>query len=180
MKLIYYPSYIDKAVINYIATICEAISESDFDEQRFKDWLDLNDVEHKTNPSAYVKACFKRELENGRFKPRAVVEYVPNTQELINEMRNKGIVILADDTDWLNVAWWHILNVKELPIEDCVKLNRSILNYMKTKEFSEYQKLLMNSNTLKPLDIDWDMIDKEASVVHKSWIDIIDELESEE
>jgi hypothetical protein len=180
MKLIYYPSYIDNAVINYIATICEAISENDFDEERFKEWLDLNDVEHKTNPSAYVKACFKRELENGRFKPKPIVSYIPNTQELINEMRNKEIVILVDDTDWLNVAWWHILNEYKLPIDECKKLNRSILKYMKTKEFDEYKKLLMNSNTLKPLDIDWKMIEQEASVVHKNWLDIMEELESEE
>ena len=159
-----------------------ACIHEEIDIEKFKSWLSFNLVnfKSKTNQTSYFKKSFENELKKGTFKVSAKVDYLPNTQELINEMRNKGIVILADDTDWLNVAWWHILNETKLPMSECMKLNRTILRYMKTEKFSEYQKLLMNSNTLKPLGIDWKTIEQEAIVARRHWIDIMEELESEE
>ena len=167
-------------VINYINGLLMKTNDEDFDNEVFEEWLITKDIESKNNPNAYIKSCFKKELDNGTFKPKAVVDYLPNTQELVNALRDNGVIVLVEDTDWLNVAWWHILNKEKLPIEECKKLNRNILGYMKTKEFDEYKNLLMNSNTLKPLKLDWELIENEARVAHKHWLELMDELESEE
>ena len=181
MKLVNIPSYIDENAINYISIILEATNESDFDEEVFDEWLIMVDVEHKNNPSGYLRSCFKRELENGTYKPKAKVEFVPNTQEIINELRDRGMTILADDCVWLGVVLHHILNAKNMPISECKELQRKILTYMKNpKSFEEYKKLLMNANTLKQFNINWKLLEAKTQSHIETWNKLLDEIESEE
>ncbi len=180
MKLTNIPRYIDINVINYIDEITKRASSSDFDEKSFLNWLVEYDIGNKSNPSAYVKACFKKELDRGTFKPKPQVLYIPNTQVLINELREKGIAILADDSVWLNIVWEHLLNFKEGNLSELQQLNHKILKFMKTKEFSEYKELLMNSNTLKQYNINWKLLEMKVVARIKDWNSILDEFESEE
>ena len=177
------PNYIDINVINYINKILETMTEDDFDEKVFRDWLEIKDIEFKNNPNAYIKSCFKKELEKGTYKPKAKVEYVPNTQELINELRDRGMCILADESVWLSVVWGNIINIKDIDIKACKELNHKIIEYMgESKSFNDYKKLLMNSNTLKPYNINWGLLEEKTKLVILGWDKYLDELalESEE
>jgi len=181
MKLVNTPSYINEYVINYINGILTMTKEEDFSEEVFNDWLVIKDIEQKNNPNAYLKSCFKKELDNGTFKPKAIVNYVPNTQVLINALRDKGVCVLADESVWLSVVWQNILNNNYLSIEECVELNRKILMYMRTAtSFNQYKRLLMNSNTLKQFNINWDLINIKAQMVTGEWDKLLDEIGNEE
>jgi len=180
MKLLTIPNYLDIKVINYINRIVETTNENDFSEERFNEWLIEVEVESKANPSAYIRSCFKTELEKGTFRPRAKVEYIPNTQDLINQMRIKGICVLADESVWVSVLYKYLLNEKHVDSATCKKLNQSILNFMETKCFKEYKELVMNSNTLKPYDINWEYIEAETKAEINKWNAMLDDLESEE
>ena len=183
MKLVNIPNYLDQEVIKYIDVIVEAISESDFDEKMFLSWLVDNDVRNKSNPSAYIKACFKRELEAGTFRPmpKEEVHYLPNTQEFINEMRLRGICILADDSVYAKVLFEYLLNDLEIDSEILRKLNHKILKYMKQgQSFNDYKELLKQSNTLKDHKIDWEYIEKQALKEIKEWNDLLDDIEKYE
>lgn len=174
-----YPRYVDKELINYIDENVRA-SESDFDSERFNEWLIENNVESKNNPSAYIKACFKKEFERGTFRPRAKVSYVPNTQRLINELRDRGICVLADDSVWLSVVWKHLVNWKEINIKDCVELNHKILEYMgESQSFEDYKRLLMNSKTLKKYEINWNLLEEKVKFEILGWDNYLKELEIE-
>ena len=177
-KILDYPSFIDKSTILYIA---ENTHEDDFDEEVFKEWLLIKDIEHKTSPNVYIKSCFKKELEKGTFRPRAKVSYVPNTQVLINEMRDRGVCVLADESVWLSVVWEHLVNMKDIDIKVCQDLNHKILNYMdKTKSFDEYKRLLMNSKTLKQYNINWALLEEKTKMKILGWDNYLkDLLESE-
>ena len=181
MKLVNIPKYIAKDITDYIEL---NVRDDDFDENRFIDWLFEKDIEHKTNPKAYIKMCLKKEIEAGTFKPKAKVEYIPNTQPLLNDMRDKGICVLADDSVWVNVLFGYLLNNKKVDGGTCRTLNKKILDYMTTKSFSEYKDLIMKSNTLKPYDIDWNYIERETQRINKEWNGLLDDmdksLESEE
>ena len=179
MKLVNIPSYLDKELINYIDENTKRASASDFDETSFLNWLYENDIKSKGNPSAYVKSCFVKELEAGTFRPQPKVEYMPNTQVLLNEMRDREIVLLADDVVFVNVLFNYLLN-KGVDGGTCRELNRKILSYMKTHDFREYKELIKQSNTLKQYNIDWKHIDKEVKKDIKEWNDLLNELESEE
>ena len=183
MKLVNIPSYIDEHVINYIDEKTKRASSSEFDENSFLDWLEEYGVKDKQNPSAYIKACFKKELDRGTFKPKAKVKYMPNTQVLINEMRDRGICVLADEYVWVDVLFNYLLNEKKIDGATCRELNHLILNYMTTKDFREYKELLMKSKTLKPIGVDWEYIENKTKASVQEWnamLDDIEKLESEE
>ena len=180
MKLVNIPNYLDENIINYINRIIERLSSSDFEENSFLNWLYENDVESKNNPSAYIKKCFKEQLDLGTFKPKPKINYIPNTQVLANEMRDRGVVILADDSVWLSVVWEYLVNFKGVDLVELQDLNHKILNFMKTNEFSEYKELLVNSNTLKKYDINWKLIELNVDMKIKDWNSLLDEWKSEE
>ena len=177
MKLLHIPNYITKDVVNYIEL---NVDDDDFDEKVFIEWLFDKDIEHKANPNAYLKSCLKKEIKAGTFKPQPKVSYVPNTQVLINEMRERGICVLADESVWVNVLFTYLLNEKEVDEATCRTLNKQVLNYMETKCFGEYKDLLMKSKTLLPYGIDWEYIEKKTETEIRKWNDLLDDLESEE
>lgn len=183
MKLVNIPTYISVDVINYINGSLKTTNEDDFEEETFNEWLIIKDIEHKNNPSAYLRSCFKKELEKGTFKPKAKVNYIPNTQVLINAMRDKGICVMANDSVWLAVVWEHLLWL-EIDFKECQELNHKILDYMnENKSFDTYKKLLMNSNSLKKYDINWALLEEKVKIKILGWdkyLEYLESLESEE
>lgn len=183
MKLINYPKYIDENVINHINSIInnDTTNDDDFDENVFNQWLIEKNVESKKNPSAYIRSCFKAELEKGTFhRVEIKVNYVPNIQPLINDMREKGICVMANDSAYLSVVWEYIINVVGVEIDKCVELNRKIYQYMKpTHTFEDYKIFLKNSKTLKPYNIDWDYVDKKAQELIDDWDAMLERMTSE-
>lgn len=147
------------------------------DTDKFESWLSFNleTFKSKTNQSSYFKKSFVNELNKGTFTI-SKVEYIPNTQELINQMREK-IVLLADDTAYLTVLWDYMLNDKKIELSTCKKLNQQVIVYM-TGTFEDYKSLLKRSNTLKPYNVDWELIDKRTAEYINSWNQTLDELES--
>lgn len=180
MKLNNIPTYINDITITYINGLLTMTDDEIFDEEVFQDWLLQKDIEHKNNPSAYLRSCFKKELDNGSYKPKVKLNYVPNTQVLINELRNRGICVLADDTVWLNVVWKHLINWQGINIKDCVELNHKILDYMgDSKSFEDYKKLLIGSKTLKKYEINWNLLDEKVKMEILGWEDYLKSLELE-
>lgn len=178
-KLVNIPSYISIEVVNYINE--QLTNEEDFDSEVFNSWLVSKDIEHKNNPNAYIRSCFIKELQKGTFKPQPKVEYIPNTQVLINEMRDRGICVLANDSAYIYVLWKYIINEAKITIDECVRLNRTILSFMKRgQSFNEYKRLLKKSNTLKAYHINWDYIEDKTNELIKKWDDTLEALESEE
>lgn len=182
MQLIDYPQYIDKYAINYLNEVMRANSDCELDNETFNEWLIANEVEKKSNPSAYLKACFKRELLAGTFKAKPKVNYIPNTQPLINAMMEKGICVSCDESAYVYELWHYLLNVKRIDYRECMELNHKVLDYMKAgQSFTEYKDLLQNSNTLKKYDVDWELIDKNTEKAIKEWNDLLEDMkESEE
>ena len=178
MKLVNIPSYISIEVVNYINE--QLTNEEDFDSEVFNSWLVSKDIEHKNNPNAYIRSCFVKELQKGTFKPQPKVEYLPNTQVLINDLREKGVCVLADDTAYISVLWNYILSETSLGIDECRQLNRKLVAYLKQgSSFNEYKTLLKKSNTLKKFNIDWKLIDKKTEDYIGKWNKLLDSLESE-
>lgn len=175
MKLVNIPKYLDENVVKYINSLIQTTSEDDFSEDTFAEWLAKVDVENKNNPSGYLRSCFKKELDKGTFKPKAIVNYVPSVQPLINELRNKGIVVLADDTSWLKIVWEHIVNFKEINLNIVEPLNRKIVASVKT--FAEYKEKLINAEELKPYDINWKLLEERVKIEILGWNKYLDELE---
>lgn len=183
MQLRNAPNYLDTNIVRYINSIIETTNENDFDENQFLEWLSLADVENKNNPSGYVRSCFKKELEKGTFKPKAKVEYLPNTQELINAIRDKGVCVLADDSVWLSVVWEYLL-WKEIDLNTCKRINHEVLDKLdNSKSFNDYKEQLMNSPLLKPYQINWKLVEEKCKIKILGWNKYLDELakaESEE
>lgn len=180
MKLMNKYEYLDINAINYINATIRLTTNDDFDENEFNGWLLENDIESKVNPSAYVKKAFKEQLDKGTFKSKPKVEYLPNTQELINEMREKGICILADESVWVSELFNYLLNDLKLDSSVLKELNHKVLDYMKTKEFSEYKDLLRKSKALSLYPIDWKHIETRTQNEILKWNELLDDLESEE
>ena len=150
----------------------------EIDTDKFKSWFNFNldNFKSKTNQASYFKKAFINELKKGTFK-LTKIEYIPNTQVLVNEMRHRGIIINADDIVWLNVVWEYLLG--KMDIDDCVILNNSILDYMKTDEFREYKELLTKSKTLKQYEIDWNFISTKTATEIQEWNSLLSDLGDE-
>ena len=142
---------INRSSLNIDCDDIVACIHDEIDTDAFEAWIEYNldNFKSKSNQTSYFKKSFLNELQKGRFKLKPTVDYLPNTQELINEMRDKGVIILADDTDWLNVAWMHILNDIKVSKNECKAINHSILKDMFTTNFDEYKNLLMNHKSLQ-------------------------------
>lgn len=152
----------------------------EIDIQAFQEWLDYNldNFKSKSNQTSYFKKSFQNELQKGRFNLKPKVNYLPNTQEFINELRDKGVIIYADDSDWLSVAWSHLLNVVKISQNECKAINQSVLRDMFTVNFDEYKNLLMNHKSLQKYHINWEEIEKQYIIARKNWLELMEELES--
>ena len=155
--------------------------QEEIDTDKFDSWLQFNleTFKSKTNQTSYFKKSFLNELNKGTFKKEHLY-FLPNTQPLINAMRDKNITILADETAYLYVMWDYLLNIKKIDEKTCVELNNKVITYMHDGQtFSDYKKLLKNSKTLKEYGVDWELIDQKAQEYIGGWNNILNELESE-
>ena len=155
--------------------------QEEIDTDKFDSWLQFNleTFKSKTNQASYFKKSFLNELSKGTFKKEHLY-FLPNTQPLINAMRDKNITILADETAYLYVMWDYLLNIKKIDEKTCVELNNKVITYMHDGQtFSDYKKLLKNSKTLKEYGVDWELIDQKAQEYIGGWNNILNELESE-
>ena len=178
-----YP-YISENVIAHINDLIKDLT--DFDEERFNFWLEEKKISSKNNPSAYVKSCFKKELELGTFtKPEAPeIEYVPATQTFINSLREKGIKIIPEDTMQIDVTFSYLLNNLILTPDELRQLNQNIVDYMvslnKPQTTSDFLELMRKSKTLKGRFIDWVAIGKKAQELNEEWDRLLAELKADE
>lgn len=179
--------YIDKQLKEYIETIL-AKSDCDFDENKFNQWLIKNDVEHKTNPSAYIKACFKKELEQGTFKPIKVDDY--NQTEILAKIMPHlykhlpifGIqqqVGFLDETFFIETTQLYIYEHQILTIEELIKLNDKVMGYiagLKTPKLTDYRKYIKKAQALKNV-VDWAEIEKIETKERQEFEELMTSLE---
>ena len=152
----------------------------EIDPDKFSSWLSFNldNFKSKTNQASYFKKSFLNELDKGTFK-LVKIHYLPNIQPLINEMRERNMMILAEDTAYLYVMFDYLLNAKKIDINIISLLNRKVLSYMSDDQtFADYKKLLKSANTLKPYNIEWELIDKQTTEFNEQWNLMLDKLES--
>lgn len=184
MKLTKEYSYLNNIVLTHINDLIKDLT--DFDEERFNFWLEEKKIATKQNPSAYVKSCFKKELDLGTFtKPEAPeIEYVPATQSFFNDLRSVGIKVIPEDTMQIDVTFSYLLNNKILTPNELISLNRNIVDYMvslnKPQTTSDFLDLMRKSKTLKGRFIDWVAIGKEAQRLNKEWERLLAEIKGDE
>lgn len=180
MKRILRECAFSSSLINSCDELVAYVRE-DLDLDKFKAWLEFNsnNFKSKTNQVSYFKKSFLNELDKGTFDI-IKVEYIPNTQALLNEMRARGICVLADEGVWVNVLFDYLLNEKKVDLDTCATLNHKVLDYMSNQEFSNYKELIKSSNTLKKYQIDWELIEKRTRNEIDKWNDLLEETESEE
>ena len=153
----------------------------EIDADKFQTWFNFNldNFKNKSNQNQYFKKSFINELQKGTFTPSKVY-HLPVTEPLINELRSKGVVILADDSAYLYTMWEELLNHYKVPRDICVQVNRFAINNLQiTSEFKHYVQLIQNNSLFKPYNINWADIKHRTDAFIKRWNETLDELESE-
>ena len=151
----------------------------EIDTDKFSSWLNYNldKFKSKTNQASYFNKAFANELDRGTFT-LVKLQYLPNTQPLINELRSKGIVLLADDTAYLYVMWDQLLNYTKIPFNVATEVNRQAIDSLGISDtFESFKKSVKNSKLLKDYRIDWDNIELKTIVFISQWNKTLDELE---
>lgn len=179
--------YIDNQLKEYIEAIL-AKSDCDFDENKFNQWLIKNDVEHKTNPSAYIKACFKRELEQGTFKPikldvydqtEILAKIEPHLYKHLNRHLEKfGIKQgggFGDEIFFVESLQLYIYEHQILTIEELIKLNDKVMGYITSLEkpkITDYRKYIKKAKAIKD-KVDWAMMDEIEAKERQEWLELM-------
>ena len=178
-------TYLSDIVIGIINGLIKDLT--DFDEDKFLNWLIEKKIETKTNPSAYVRSCFKKELESGRFKvDKKELSDTENIclsmQPFYNAMHDIGIKELGDSTFFAEEANLYILKHKILPIDELRELNHKIVQYMKemdNPQAEDYCKLFRKSKALRD-KVDWEEVDRLADKSKKEWEELMKFFEERE
>lgn len=169
-------SFLKVNVDEILECVCEEI-----DTDKFESWFKFNlqTFISKTNQTSYFKKALTNEIQKGSFKVNHI-EYLPSIQPFINALKDKGIVVLADDSGYLSVLWEELFDKYKVSVDVACKLNRQILEYMKPGQtFADYKELLKKSNTLKPYRIIWEEIDEKANQFNEKWNEMLNEMEME-
>lgn len=157
-----YP-FLNEQTIEFINDLTKDLT--DFDEEKFKKWLILKDIEHKTNPSNYLRKAFQEHLDKGTFK----------------KDEDQEVHVAPESTMGMSVAMDYLLNNKILTIEELRTLNRGIISYLvdhkDTMDTNNYLELMRKSNMLKGRMVDWVAIGKEITKANEEWDQLIKELE---
>ena len=178
-------TYLSDIVIGIINGLIKDLT--DFDEDKFFNWLIEKKIETKTNPSAYVRSCFKKELESGRFKVDEkelsdTENICLSMQPFYNTMHDIGIKELGDSTFFAEEANLYILKHKILSIDELRELNHKIVLYMKemkNPQAEDYGKCLRKSKALKG-KVDWEEVDRLADKSKKEWEELMKFFEERE
>ena len=173
-----YP-FLNEQTIEFINDLTKDLT--DFDEEKFKKWLILKDIEHKTNPSNYLRKAFQEHLDKGTFKKDEDQEVHVAITPLCNDLRSLGVHVAPESTMGMSVAMDYLLNNKILTIEELRTLNRGIISYLvdhkDTMDTNNYLELMRKSNMLKGRMVDWVAIGKEITKANEEWDQLIKELE---
>lgn len=176
MKIVNRQLYIQQYVYDNIESIVSKLKDKDwFDEDKFNTWLRVNNVEYKSNPSAYVNKCFEQELKNGRFKINSDEQIAVNLTSLYQAMKEKGVTPLNNKTFFIEEANEYILKNKILTLEKLKELNHKIVDYISKLEkptSEDYINYLKRSNTLKG-KIDWSIIQGLADKDEEEWQELM-------
>lgn len=147
---------------------------TNFDENKFEEWLKEKNVAFKSNPSAWLRKVFPQEVERGAFEKRKIVVGYPVT--LIQAMRGKGIIISNDEGTYISVVWQHYIDAGFDP-NAVAQLNHNIVDYMKEgQRLQDYISLLKRSKTLAPYKIDWEDVENEYQKILSDWDKILTDL----
>ena len=171
-------SIITKSCLNIVCDDILIHIHEEIDVDKFQTWFNFNldNFKNKSNQNQYFKKSFINELNKGTFVLNKVY-YVPSTEPIINELRSKGVVVLADETAYLYTLWEELLNRYKIPREMCVQVNRqAISNLTITSDFKHYIKLVKGSELLKGYNIDWESIKRKTIDFIKSWNETLDKL----
>ena len=169
-------TYLDEAVLNYINTVIS--NKPEFDERKFASWLESNDIQSKSNPSAFVNKCFMIELNKGTFnKDPKLVNPKVNCQPLFNRLEEHNL-LKQESTFIIEAANEYLLKNSLLEIEELKELNHNIVNYLIENELDseQYIPCMMKSKTLGGKFIDWQKITDEALRLQNEWNKVLNRL----
>ena len=153
----------------------------DFDESKFEEWLKEKNVAFKSNPSAWLKTVFPKELEKGTFNR---VTYVPATVPLFNAMRDKGIIVKQTDCLYIDLLLTKISKAlgksksKEQVADKIGEWCKGSIEYITTKiekpTSSDFINVFKKSKAVAQLKIDWVALQQEADKENKEWDELMD------
>lgn len=147
---------------------------TNFDENKFEEWLKEKNVAFKSNPSAWLRKVFPQELERGAFEKRKVVVGYPVV--LVQVMREKGIHISSEEGTYITVIWQHYIDTGFEP-SAVAGLNHKIVDYMQSGQgLQDYIALLKKSKTLAPYKINWEDVDKDYQKLMNDWDEVLSDL----
>ena len=144
--------------------------DEELDISKLESWLGriTDTIKTKTNIKTYFRKAFTNELKAGTFKvehEQVKVGYLPAVQPLLNAMRDKGYVLLADDTAYMTTMFEELLNTYEIPNKELVKLNNRLLD--RCADYTEYVEQLKIE--LTGYKINWAEIKHKAEVYIATW-----------
>lgn len=157
--------YINELIVNY----------PNFSEKEFEHWLVVNDIQNKSNPSAYVFKVFKRELENGKFDKRKRPSV--SAQPLFTAMRNNGIQVIQRDTGFISLLLQYLIDNDLLEIEEIVELNKYIVEELSIKSSTDYVVEIKKELAARQIKVDYEYLRKEHKKLQDEWAALIKELE---
>ena len=179
MKLKEQYPFLNEQTIDFINDLIKDMT--DFDENKFNKWLILKDIEHKNNPSNYLRKAFQEHLNKGTFTKDEEQEIHVAITPLCNELKSLGVRVPPESTMGMSVAMEYLLNNKILTIEELRTLNRGIISYLvdhkDTMDTNNYLELMRKSNMLKGRMVDWVAIGKEITKANEEWDRLMKELE---
>ena len=155
----------------------------DIDTDKFKGWLEYNldKIKSKTNQTSYLKKSFQIEQSKGTFKKEPQIEYLPNTQPLLNALREKGISVSYVQSAYISVLFDYLLNTLKINKDTLTTLNHQILDYMKPNQCcDDYIKFIKKSKVIKKLDIDWNYIDEKSKKELEAWEEMFEDINDKE
>ena len=174
-------NYLDSQCNEYINKLVK--QRPDFDEEIFNSWLTTNDVENKTNPSAYVMKAFKKELFAGMFDKVVVENPVTKKDDskssvyvspLLVEMRTKGIEIIQSDTTYIYVLANYLVCSSLISVSEISQINHDIVDIIPLKDTSDYIKELKEELKKRDIPVDYDFVQEEYERQEREWKEMIE------
>ena len=160
---------IENIITSSLNIVCDDILthiHEEIDVDKFKSWFNYNldKFKDKSNVKVYFQKAFTNELNKGTFKTPEI-KYLPSIEPLLNELRNKGIILLANDVAYLKVLFQELLNTYEIPAKEIVKINHKLVD--RCKDYIDYKEQIKAE--LSSYKIDWGDIEHKTQVYIAMW-----------
>ena len=175
-------TYLDESVITFINN--KINNRKDFNEDKFIDWLQSNDVESKNNPSSYVRSCFMKELNDGTFfkseeEVKETKYFTISGCSFYQFARKEGVDITVEQTGYLDIFFEYLINNKIMTPEEVREGNHKILKFMLDNKYTsgdQFIDLWKNSKTLRNKVIDYQLIQTKYEELIKEWKELMDDI----